>query len=395
MTIQPQHHCCDCFEGESDVRAEHRIGGGYLYRPNELLVHEEDVARVEAALRKERVDVDVRDKLPLGHTSQVRFRLGRSAPAVPWLVRALRSCDEDVDHALRVAPNHVMVGFGHPLAFPGGPPSAAPALDALTGHGGCDARVAILDTGVMSGHAWFAGRAPADGDDQEAPPSGGGQLGVYAGHGTFIAGVVLQQAPGAKLHIDKAFTGEGGISDAELARRLADLPPDVDVVNISFGAYTHGDQPLPAVTDAVRTLLQRDHRPVVVAAAGNQGTNRAIWPAALKGVIAVAATDGDGGRADFSSHGPWVDAAALGRDVHSTFFEGELTPAPHHGNPQPQQKFSGFASWSGTSFAAPWVAGRIAATMTTDGPGAARTAAFALLADAISTDREIGAILTP
>jgi subtilisin family serine protease len=393
VAIQPQHDCCDCFDAKKDVHTEHRIGGGYLYRPNQLLVHEEDVERVEAALRKQRVDFV--DPSRVRDTSQVRFRLRRNAPAVPWLVRALRSCDEDADHALRVAPDHVMVGFGHPLAFPGGPPSEAPALRDLRGDAGCNAKVAILDTGVVSRHAWFAGRAPAGRRDQEEAPNPGSQLGVYAGHGTFIAGVVLQQAPGAKLHIKKAFTGEGGISDTELAQRLADLPHDVDVVNISFGAYTHGDQPLPAVTDAVRSLLQRGRRPVVVAAAGNQGTNRAIWPAALKGVIAVAATDGKRGRARFSSHGPWVDAAALGKDVHSTFFEGELTPAPHHGNPQPQQQFCGFAKWSGTSFAAPWVAGRIAAKMTTNGPGAARTAALAVLADAISTDREIGAILTP
>lgn len=96
----------------------------------------------------------------------------------------------------------------------------------------------------------------------------------------------------------------------------------------------------------------------------------------------------------FSSHGPWVDAAALGKDVHSTFFEGNLTPAPHDGSPQPQQQFSGFAKWSGTSFAAPWVAGRIAAAMTTQAPGAARTAADAVVAAAISTSIEIGAVLT-
>ena len=51
------------------------------------------------------------------------------------------------------------------------------------------------------------------------------------------------------------------------------------------------------------------HPPVVVAAAGNAGSSRPAYPAAIGEVIAVAATT-DVERAWFSNYGPWVDACA-------------------------------------------------------------------------------------
>jgi subtilisin family serine protease len=107
-----------------------------------------------------------------------------------------------------------------------------------------------------------------------------------------------------------------------------------------------------------------------VAAAGNEGDTEPTYPAAFKGVIAVGARQApDGGRACFSNHGIWVDACAMGQRVHSTFFDIEATPEELPpgclpGPPPGPQQFRGFATWSGTSFAAPCVAGAIAARMT-------------------------------
>jgi subtilisin family serine protease len=96
----------------------------------------------------------------------------------------------------------------------------------------------------------------------------------------------------------------------------------------------------------------------VVAAAGNFDSDRPYWPAALKDVVAVAAladgADGEPERASFSNYGWWVDAAAPGVRIKSTF----LTHGQEDG-----KEFHGYAKWSGTSFAAPVVAGRIAALM--------------------------------
>ena len=60
----------------------------------------------------------------------------------------------------------------------------------------------------------------------------------------------------------------------------------------------------------------------VVAAAGNHGKSRPFWPAAFEPVVAVGAVEEDGGkwwRADYSNHGAWVDAAARGSNLQSTF----------------------------------------------------------------------------
>src|SRR5690606_27242397 len=75
----------------------------------------------------------------------------------------------------------------------------------------------------------------------------------------------------------------------------------------------------------------------VIACAGNTGSSRPFWPAALPTVIAVGALDG-GARAAFSAHGPWVDAWAQGVGLTSSFLEFG--------------RFRGYAPWSGASFAA-------------------------------------------
>jgi subtilisin family serine protease len=108
----------------------------------------------------------------------------------------------------------------------------------------------------------------------------------------------------------------------------------------------------------------------VVAAAGNTGSDRPAWPAALPGVVAVAATTGgpDGTvAAPYSNFGSWVDACAEGTRT-STYVTGVLEVGKE------PEKFEGFARWSGTSFAAPHVAGRIAALMTAKGLSAPEAA---------------------
>jgi subtilisin family serine protease len=237
--------------------------------------------------------------------------------------------------------------------------------------------VAILDTGIAQ-HPWFTNRkwfAECGPEVIEVPDSDSdGDLDSVAGHGTFIAGVVVRQAPDAHLVIEKVITGDGIIDELGLFRGLAALRSranksgkTIDVVSLSLGCYTHDDKPSPVLEHAIRAF---DRDTVLVACAGNGGSDRPYWPAALKRVIAVGSLDVKGhDRAEFSNYGWWVDACTMGERVVSSFFSyDDHTP---HGD----EIFNGFAHWSGTSFAAPRVAGAIAARAADQGVTPAQAAA--------------------
>ena len=126
------------------------------------------------------------------------------------------------------------------------------------------------------------------------------------------------------------------------------------VVNLSLGGYTLDDLPPVALQAAVEALWPDR---VVVAAAGNNASDRPFWPAAFKHVISVGAVDSRNGavsRAAFSNYGSWVDVWAPGVDLVSTYVDGRWATAGH------VVRFEGWARWSGTSFAAPLVAATIA-----------------------------------
>ena len=84
---------------------------------------------------------------------------------------------------------------------------------------------------------------------------------------------------------------------------------------MTISAYTDDDEPPPLAKWIMKYLGDA----LVVVAAGNNGSPRPAFPAALPGVIAVGALAATG-RAPFSNFGPWVDACAPGVDVVSTFF---------------------------------------------------------------------------
>lgn len=380
-----------------NVAAEHILGGGYLYRPDQLLVFEGDLDVVLDELKQRGLTI-LEVCNGYGSTKHLQLQEGAKIPALVDELRGVQvgSCkgapcsgDHDCEsRALRVAPNHVLAACGHSMPMPGGPPrpdqhARLAALKPPIIESGPPVRVLVLDSGIVEHHSWFGPRVPKPLDNRYERPGSGGTLLPFDGHGTFIAGIVLENAPVVDLHVASAFDGTGVTDDLQVAGLIDDYAGDADIVVLSFGGHTADDRPSDPISEAIGRALHGDNPPVFVAAAGNQGTSRPVFPAACKGVIAVAATDAEGNRAGFSNHGPWVDAGAPGVDVLSTFFDGHLQPAPWNGQAQPPHKFTGFARWSGTSFAAPLIAADIAAAMGSNGLLAAE-AAYRVVREAAS-----------
>ncbi|GGV06092.1 serine protease [Actinomadura cremea] len=357
-----------------------------LIRRDQLLVAGHDAAAAEDLVRRW---CDARED----GAGVARLRL--RAPARPDVCELAAELGGDGPHRrLAVAPNHLV--HGQPMWWSGPAdrprparpvPAPRPAADACR-----DVTVAILDTG-LSPHPWYQDadwfREQREEDAEVLDADLDRELDAQAGHGTFVAGVVLRHAPTARLRARRVLGGDGVGDELGVIRaltRLADRDR-ADVVNLSLGCHTYDDRPSPVLSRAIAALGRRT---VVVACAGNAASDRPFWPAALKSVIGVAALDGDD-RAPFSNYGWWVDAAAPGVDVESSFvrFDG---PRPQAGGADPD-RFDGFATWSGTSFATPMVAGLIAGLAASEDLGAVAAADRVLDQARRRTHPDLGVII--
>lgn len=392
------------------ARAPHEKGGGYLYRESRLVCRADDVDAVQEGLaryvreraprRGDKIEVARLEYRPVEGSAYGETVLSQPALAsvdVPDVIPHLRDAETNgAGRALDVYPQHVLVSSSHPDPFCVIRPFPAkakilPAAQVSTADR--DVVVAIVDSGVFAKHPLLDGRVDFRPTDEETPPTDGTDLPEFTGHGTFVAGIVRQHAPAAKICVRKVFGGDGLFTDEAFAQGLRALPENVDIVTIASGGPAHagvGGDALPFTREALNELFRRNPNIVVVAAAGNDGIDVPYYPAAYKDVIGVAAVDEAGKRPCFSNYGPWVDACARGSNVLSSFFDfggrvQNIGPKPCC--PQPSKPiaaseirtFAGWAHWSGTSFAAPQVAGAIAAKMMEMGTKSAVDAANALL----------------
>ena len=197
------------------------------------------------------------------------------------------------------------------------------AGDAWAKSTGTGVTVAVLDSGVDASHPDLAGHV-LPGYDVIA-----GKAGTSTdpfGHGTHVAGTiaavtgngigVASLAPDTRILPIKVLgaDGRGYMSDTATGIVYA-ADHGANVINMSLGGSTQ----VAAVTNAI--AYARSKGVVVVAAAGNsrQDGSPTSWPGADPGVIGVAATDTNDKVATFSNAGSYVDVAAPGVNIESTY----------------------------------------------------------------------------
>jgi subtilisin family serine protease len=248
-----------------------------------------------------------------------------------------------------------------------------------------DFTVGVIDTGLVldsagQPHPWFTDHVDCSDEEQDRVGSGHrerhdpGYLADADGHGTFVAGLILREAPTARILMrgvldtaDDQRVALGAIDDTNVARALNELAdPDlgVQVINLSFAGGVFADEP-GSLHEAIRAIHDRV---AVVAAAGNGGSDTPVWPAAYPEVIAVGALDahslifpeGKPPLANFSNSGDWVDAYAAGVKVLGPYLVEHAESGPDIYGIRAPQHFQGWATWSGTSFASALVSGQIA-----------------------------------
>ncbi len=313
-----------------------------------------------------------------------------AAAAAAWQARpGVRFAEPSAEGGLPVASDRVVwavdrvvwaVGQGETQAATQWAPSALALSQAQGLASGAGVRVAVIDTGIDLSHPLLApklartttgqvlGRDFVDDDYMPAEDGREGDRGF--GHGTHVAGIVAQAAPGASI-LPVRVLDRGGRGNAwVLAEALMwALDPDGNPATDDGARVLNFSLATPEPTRLLRAALalvrcddddddddidlgepgfeadkarcDANRGAVVLAAAGNDSGTAPRFPAAegVEGKLAVTAVGLDGRLADFANRGEWVQLAAPGDRIVSAWPGGQ------------------YATASGSSMSTPWAAG--------------------------------------
>lgn len=254
-----------------------------------------------------------------------------------------------------------------------------------------DIIVAVIDTGIFSGHPDLQNKLVSGYDFVSDPVSSADEepgsslpnsdidnnpedTGISSGwHGTHVAGTIAAESNnnygvagvswGAKIMPIRGI-GQFGITSYDLLESLrfaAGLENDsgtlpeqpADIINLSLGGFNHSDQE--------QTLFDTlyEQGVIVVAAAGNNSSSSLAFPASYNHVISVSALDAESNLTPYSNFGSAIDIAAPGGDMsqdenNDQAPDGVLSTLVDDSS---RTKTASFDYLQGTSMAAPHVSG--------------------------------------
>jgi subtilase family protein len=218
----------------------------------------------------------------------------------------------------------------------------------------------LLNAGRISGTTDLADDTITLLDGSAFPPDG--YLDPVAGHGTFIAGLVEQLAPGCEIRIERKIRPLGDARELDIVDAIeteAAVPDQsrADILSMSFGGTVFEHAPALRMAIAAARLAGI----VLVASAGNDGVCVPQYPAAYDEVVGVGCVGPDG-PAPWTNYGDWVDACAPGVELVSAFFASFNGKFPMM-NTVDIDAFYEWATWSGSSFSGPVVVAALAREM--------------------------------
>lgn len=231
---------------------------------------------------------------------------------------------------------------------------SAQTLNAIQSSGTAlsDITVGVVDTGVDHTHPELVDRVVETGLNFSSTGQANGSMDDQ-GHGTMVAGIIAQNTTdNVKIKPYKVLGSNGKCSTTQIiavVNHILSEKDAPDVINLSLGGEINKADPfLDTQNELIQSLVAKGI--TVVVSAGNDSTDAGNYsPANISNVITVAASNSSNSRSSYSNFGTVIDIAAPGDNIFTYTMGGGYT-----------------SSYSGTSFASPFVAAAAATVLMLD-----------------------------